>query len=76
MKPILRQCNLTACVRLDNMQFMQKNFNESSLNWSLIYGLNIFYWYQTSKELIQMDINKMMTNEIITVNDEHTPSEN
>ena len=27
---------------------------------------------QTSKELIQMDINKMMINEIFTMNDKHT----
>ena len=30
---------------------------------------------QTSKELIQMDINKMITNGIFTMNDERTKSE-
>ena len=36
-----------------------------------VIGLNVIDT-QTSKELIQMDINKMMTNGIFTMNDEHT----
>ena len=36
----------------------------------------ILHWFkhdtQTSKELVQMDINKMMTNGIFTMNDKHT----
>ena len=40
----------------------------------------MFYTYfidiQTSKELIQMDINKKMRNGIPTMNGEHTQSEN
>ena len=39
------------------------------------YVLNIFY-IQTSKELIQMDINKKMRNGIFTMNGEHIQSEN
>ena len=31
---------------------------------------------QTSKEIIQMDINKMMTNGIFTINDKQAQSEN
>ena len=39
--------------------------------------LNIFFIdIQTSKELIQMDINKKMRNGIFTMNGEHTQSEN
>ena len=34
--------------------------------------LNYFIDTQTSKELIQMDINNMMTNGIFTMNDKHT----
>ena len=37
-----------------------------------MHGLNIFIDTQTSKELIQMDINNMMTNRIFTMNDKHT----
>ena len=38
--------------------------------------LNMFIDIQTSKELIQMDINKKMRNGIFTMNGEHTQSEN
>ena len=40
------------------------------------YVLNMFIDIQTSKELIQMDINKKMRNGIFTMNGEHTQSEN
>ena len=35
-----------------------------------------FFDIQTSKELIQMEINKKMRNGIFTMNGEHTQSEN
>ena len=41
-----------------------------------LYVLNMFIDIQTSKELIQMDINKKMRNGIFTMNGEHTQSEN
>ena len=46
----------------------------------LLQSLRIFGWFkhyidiQTSKELIQMGINKVMTSGILTVNGEHTQS--
>ena len=40
------------------------------------HGLNVFFDIHTSKELIQLDINKKMTNGIFTMNGEHTQLEN
>ena len=45
---------------------------------NLYHGIfkHIFIDIQTSKELIQIDINKKMRNGILTMNGEHTQSEN
>ena len=44
-----------------------------TLFYSMVY--TYFIDTQTSKELIQMDINKVMTNGTFTMNDKHTQSE-
>ena len=50
---------------------MSKRTIPKTLQNVLVYDLKYFIDIQTSKELIQMGINKMMTNGIFTMNGEH-----